>query len=207
MTVPPPLPPHDGETPPPLPAGNGMNPPVPPPPPMESPPPLPTEPPPPLPTEPPAAQSPANDASYSPGRIVVTRGKDAVPREEVGGRDVSGPPPVHEPPPRYGEAPPPHEFGEPVHAPPAMSATPPAKAPILAMWICLVLAWILLGSTKPFTVVLGAPLDLAAFILAIVCITRQRIFHGVLGIIGSVLVSGIIYAIAFGYMAARMLGS
>lgn len=181
MTVPPPLPPHDGATPPPLPTDNET---------IRAAPPI----------APPADNEPP---PYSPGRIVVTRGRDAVPREAVGGKDVSEPPPILDATPANNDAPPVHEYGAPVIVP----AEPPAKAPILAMWICLVLAWILLGSTKPFTVVLGAPLDLAAFILAIICITRRRVFHGVLGIIGSIVVSGIIYAIAFGSMALGMLGS
>ncbi len=67
-----------------------------------------------------------------------------------------------------------------------------ANPPRLAAWICLALAWLFLGSSVPFTVLLGVPLDLAALLLALVCMTRGGLFTGLavlaLGTAGSLVV-------------------
>ena len=69
---------------------------------------------------------------------------------------------------------------------------PIPKAPVWATWIVLFLAWFFLGSSVPFTVLIGLPLNVAALILAVVCLTRGGIKTGVLvlvlGTIGSVIV-------------------
>ncbi|MDR1613374.1 MAG: hypothetical protein LBT97_11435 [Planctomycetota bacterium] len=207
MTVPPPLPPEEGALPPELPAAETASGPPP-----AAPPPL-----------PPATHEGETDKQTNslsppppsiPGRIVVTRGRDAVPRELVAGKEGVETPPPFTPPPL--ESPQPairNAMPSPIGSEAGTAAYPtvsPAasqgKAPVLAMWICLVLAWILLGSTKPFTILLGAPLDAAAFVLAIFCMVRGRVFQGVLGLIGSLVAAPIVYAIAFGAMAAGMFG-
>lgn len=69
------------------------------------------------------------------------------------------------------------------------SSPQPGNPPRLAAWICLVLAWIFLGSSKAFTVFLGVPLDLVALLLATVCMARGGVLTGVvilaLGTVGS----------------------
>ncbi len=66
------------------------------------------------------------------------------------------------------------------------------KPPTLATWICLALAWLFLGSKIPFTVFLGIPLDIAALLLATVCLSRGGVATGVgvllLGTAGSLVV-------------------
>ncbi len=66
------------------------------------------------------------------------------------------------------------------------------KAPVISTWLCLIGAWLLLGSPVPFTVFLGVPLNLAALVLALVCFTRGSFFTGIsvmgLGTVGSVIV-------------------
>ncbi len=55
---------------------------------------------------------------------------------------------------------------------------PLGKPPTAAAWICLVLAWLFLGSSIPFTVFLGVPLALAAVLLGAVCLSRGGMFSG-----------------------------
>jgi hypothetical protein len=68
------------------------------------------------------------------------------------------------------------------------------------MWICLVLAWVFFLLPIPLTVLVAVPLDLAAFILAIICLIRGGIMHGVLGLFGGVVVSLILYLVGLGGM-------
>ncbi len=64
--------------------------------------------------------------------------------------------------------------------------------PRVAAWICLALAWLFLGSSVPFTVLIGVPLALAALLLAAVCLTRGGVVTGLavlaLGSVGSLAV-------------------
>lgn len=66
------------------------------------------------------------------------------------------------------------------------------KPPSIATWVCLLAAWFFLGSRVPFTVFIGLPLNLAAIVLAIVCLTRGGLFTGLsvmlLGSVGSIVV-------------------
>lgn len=66
------------------------------------------------------------------------------------------------------------------------------RPPVISTWICLALAWLFLGSKVPFTVFIGLPLDLAALLLAMVCLSRGGVLTGisvlVLGTIGSFVV-------------------
>jgi hypothetical protein len=75
-----------------------------------------------------------------------------------------------------------------------------SKTPVWAMWICLLLAWLFFVLPLPFTVILAFPLDIAAFIMAIICVIRGRVIHGILGLVGSSLVSTLLYVIGIGGM-------
>ena len=92
-----------------------------------------------------------------------------------------------------------------------MNTTTPAseapRAPITAMWITLVAAWVLFLIPIPGTgLFVGWPLNLVAFIIAIVVMTRGRTAQGLIGLISSLVVSPIIYFGSFVLMAA-LLGS
>ena len=73
-----------------------------------------------------------------------------------------------------------------------LNGVPMAKPPVVATWICLILAWLFLGSSIPFTVFIGIPLDFAALFLAVVCLTRGGFTTGLLvlllGTVGSLMV-------------------
>lgn len=75
------------------------------------------------------------------------------------------------------------------------------RAPVVAMWICLALAWLFFVLPVPFTVILAVPLDIAAFILAILCLSRSRVLQGVLGLVGTTIVALVLYFIGWGVMA------
>lgn len=78
---------------------------------------------------------------------------------------------------------------------------PVVKAPVKAMWICMILSWFFFLIPIPGTIFLAAPLALAAFILAILCLSRNRVGQGVFGLIGSTVIAGITYLIGFSLMA------
>ena len=68
------------------------------------------------------------------------------------------------------------------------------KAPVKAMWIVMILAWVFFLLPLPGTgIFIAGPLNLAAFILAIVCLVRSKVAQGVLGLIGTLVISGILY--------------
>ncbi|MDR2711229.1 MAG: hypothetical protein LBB65_07925 [Burkholderiales bacterium] len=68
------------------------------------------------------------------------------------------------------------------------------KAPVAAMWIVMILAWVCFLLPFPFTgIFIGAPLTLAAFILAIVCLAKNRVAHGVIGLFGTLIVSTVLF--------------
>lgn len=66
------------------------------------------------------------------------------------------------------------------------------KAPIIAGWICLFIAWFFFASQIPFTVLVALPFDLAAIVLGLVCLSRARLGHGLaillLATVGSLLI-------------------
>ncbi len=78
------------------------------------------------------------------------------------------------------------------NAPRPEAAYSPLKPPITATWICLAAAWLFLGSSVPFTVVLGVPLALIAILLGAVCLSRGSMLTGIavlaLGSVGSFVV-------------------
>ncbi|MCL2831441.1 MAG: hypothetical protein FWD77_12015 [Betaproteobacteria bacterium] len=78
------------------------------------------------------------------------------------------------------------------------------KAPVKAMWIVMVLAWVFFLLPLPGTgIFIAGPLNLAAFILAIICLTRSSVAQGVMGLIGTLVVSSLLFM--FG--GALMIGS
>ncbi len=83
-------------------------------------------------------------------------------------------------PPRGYTQPPPQQFIMP-------------RPPVWTAWILLVLAWLFLGSSVPFTVLIGLPLDLAALVLGLVCLTRGGVVTGVLVLILGTAGSFIVY--------------
>ena len=64
--------------------------------------------------------------------------------------------------------------------------------PVVSTWICLIAAWLFLGSSIPFTVFIGLPVNIAALVLGAVCLARGGLMTGllvfILGTIGSLLV-------------------
>ncbi len=62
----------------------------------------------------------------------------------------------------------------------ASGMAPFAKPPLLATWLCLLIAWVFLGSKLPFTVLLGLPLNVLALFLAAVSLSRGGVITGML---------------------------
>ena len=79
----------------------------------------------------------------------------------------------------------------------------PKAAPLMATWICLVIAWILFLVPVPGAgLFVGWPMNLVAFILAIVVMTRGRTIAGLIPLISSLVVSPIVYFIGLAIFAA-----
>ncbi len=84
----------------------------------------------------------------------------------------------------------------------------PKAAPVKATWICLVIAWVLFLVPIPGAgMVVGWPLNLVAFILAIVVMARGRTVPGLIPLISSLVVSPIVYFIGLAIFAAVIGGS
>lgn len=86
------------------------------------------------------------------------------------------------------------------------TATPDARsAPIKATWVCLAVAWVLFLLPIPGAgLFVGWPLNLVAFILAIVVMTRGRTTAGLIALISSLVVSPIIYFIGLAVLAGTV---
>lgn len=85
----------------------------------------------------------------------------------------------------------------------AIGATPETKtAPVKATWICLIVAWVLFLLPIPGVgMFVGWPLNLVAFILAIVVMARGYTSKGLIPLIASLLVSPIVYFIGLAVLA------
>ncbi len=85
----------------------------------------------------------------------------------------------------------------------ATEASPAMKpAPVKATWICLIIAWVLFLLPIPGVgIFVGWPLNLVAFILAIVVMTRGLTGKGLIPLIASLVVSPIIYFIGLAVLA------
>lgn len=84
----------------------------------------------------------------------------------------------------------------------------PKSAPIKASWICLVIAWVLFLVPVPGAgLFVGWPLNLVAFILAIVVMARGRTVPGLIPLISSLVVSPIVYFIGLAIFTAFVGGA
>lgn len=85
----------------------------------------------------------------------------------------------------------------------ATEVTPaPRPAPVTATWICLGLAWLLFVVPIPGAgLFVGWPLNLVAFILAIVVMSRGRTAAGLVPLIMSLVISPVIYFIGLAIFA------
>jgi len=87
---------------------------------------------------------------------------------------------------------------------PNESAPSGKKAPVKAMWVVLILAWVFFLLPLPGTgIFIAGPLNLVALILAVLCLTRGNVLHGVIGLVGGLVVSGILFFVG----TAGMIGS
>jgi len=78
------------------------------------------------------------------------------------------------------------------------------KAPVKAMWVVLILAWVFFLLPLPGTgIFIAGPLNLVALILAVMCLVRSNVLHGVIGLVGGLVVSGILFFVG----TAGMIGS
>jgi len=72
------------------------------------------------------------------------------------------------------------------------------------MWVVLILAWVFFLLPLPGTgIFIAGPLNLVALILAVLCLTRGNVLHGVIGLVGGLVVSGILFFVG----TAGMIGS
>ncbi|GAA5004802.1 hypothetical protein FNZ56_06750 [Pseudoluteimonas lycopersici] len=85
-------------------------------------------------------------------------------------------------------------------------ATQPHKsAPIKATWVCLIVAWVLFLVPIPGAgLFVGWPLNLVAFILAIVVMARGFTSKGLIPLLASLVVSPIIYFIGIAVLAGAV---
>ena len=73
----------------------------------------------------------------------------------------------------------------------------PTTAPVKAMFICLIAAWVLFLIPVTGLGVIGWVLTLAAFIISIICMSKSETAKGVAGLILSLVASPVVYAIGF----------
>ena len=78
-------------------------------------------------------------------------------------------------------------------------------APVTATWICLGIAWLLFLLPVPGAAMfVGWPLNLVAFILSIVVITRGRTVAGLIPLLSSIIASPVIYLIGLAILASMI---
>lgn len=84
----------------------------------------------------------------------------------------------------------------------------PRSAPTKATWILLFIAWACFLIPVPgLGIFLGAPLNLVAFIVAIVVITRGKTGVGITQLVCTLIVSPIVYFIGLAIFGAALEGS
>lgn len=82
------------------------------------------------------------------------------------------------------------------------------EAPVKAVWILLVIAWLCFLVPVPgLGLFLGAPLNLVAFIIAIVVITRGKTGVGITQLVCTLIVSPIVYFVGLAVFGAAMQGA
>ncbi len=69
------------------------------------------------------------------------------------------------------------------------------KAPVTAGWVLLGVTWLLFLIPFPGLGILGWVVNLVAFIVAIIVITRDEVAHGAIQLVCSLVVSPIVYFI------------
>ena len=80
-------------------------------------------------------------------------------------------------------------------------------APVKATWICLIIAWVLFLIPLPGAgLFVGWPLNLVAFILAIVVMTRGKTAGGLIPLLASIIVSPIVYFVGLALLGAAVGG-
>ena len=79
------------------------------------------------------------------------------------------------------------------------------RAPIKAMWICLIVSWVLLILPIPATVFLAIPFVIASIILAVMCMMRYQTMHGLFGLLGTFVIAPILYLIGLVWLGALIL--
>ena len=85
------------------------------------------------------------------------------------------------------------------------AAQPHKPAPVTATWVCLVVAWVLFLIPIPGAgLFVGWPLNLAAFILAIVVMARGFTGKGMIPLLASLVVSPIVYFIGIAVLAGAI---
>jgi hypothetical protein len=85
------------------------------------------------------------------------------------------------------------------------AARPHKSAPVTATWICLVVAWVLFLIPIPGVgLFVGWPLNLVAFILAIVVMARGFTGKGMIPLLASLVVSPIVYFIGIAVLAGAI---
>ncbi|MDR3210734.1 MAG: hypothetical protein LBU79_02310 [Planctomycetota bacterium] len=78
-----------------------------------------------------------------------------------------------------------------------MSGTNTSRGPVIAMWIVMLIGWFFFLLPIPGTIFFAIPFNFVAFILAIVCLIKGRVGHGLLGLIGSIIISAVLYFLSF----------
>lgn len=87
-------------------------------------------------------------------------------------------------------------------------AVPAKSAPVKATWICLAIAWLLFLIPVPgLGLFVGWPLNLVAFILAIVVMARGKTAGGLIPLIASIVVSPIVYFVGLAVFGAAIGGT
>ncbi|MCC8180427.1 MAG: hypothetical protein LIP23_05905 [Planctomycetes bacterium] len=71
-------------------------------------------------------------------------------------------------------------LGEMPQTPPEFRSIVMPRAPIFSTWLCLLIAWFFFASQTLFSVFLAIPFNIAAIVLALVCMTRLAVFTGII---------------------------
>lgn len=78
------------------------------------------------------------------------------------------------------------------------SSAESTRWPVISMWICMLLGWAFCVLLIPYAGVLAILFNFAAFVLAIACLYRRRALQGVAGLVGTTIVSFVLYAVVSG---------
>ena len=81
-----------------------------------------------------------------------------------------------------------------------MNGVDSQRAPVKAGWICLCIAWALFIIPVPGIGIIGWALNLAAFIISIIVMVKDRVGAGVAQMVCTLVVSPVIYFIGLGIL-------